>query len=105
MTRTDDGEVAGSRRRRDVEGYWDEAFRSLPEADRCRAAELTERLRLAGARDPRGWALSEVGEDIAQLTRFLFLRGSGAGCTRFCQVERVTEIEPRLGRCRPGLSP
>ena len=48
---------------------------SLPEAAQRQLAELTGRLRLAGAADPQSWALSEVSEDIAQLTRFLFLRG------------------------------
>jgi hypothetical protein len=58
-----------------VTSYWDHASRSLPEDDQRRLAEIAERLRLAGAADPRSWALSEVSEDIAQLTRFLFLRG------------------------------
>ena len=55
--------------------YRDDASGSLPEDGRRRLAELTERLRLAGAADPQSWALSEISEDIAQLTRFLFLRG------------------------------
>jgi hypothetical protein len=56
------------RRQRDV-------IASLSEAGGRQLTELTERLRVAGARDPQSWALSEVREDIAQMTRFLFLRG------------------------------
>jgi hypothetical protein len=63
------------RREHDVERYWDDVFRSLSEADQRRAAELSERLRRARARDPRSWAISEIHEDIAQYARFLFLRG------------------------------
>jgi len=57
-----------------VTSYRDDASGSLPEGNRRRLPELAERLRLAGAADPESWALSEVSEDIAQLTRFLFLR-------------------------------
>lgn len=53
----------------------DDGSGSLPEDGQRQLAELAGRLRLAGAADPRSWALSEVSEDIAQLTRFLFLRG------------------------------
>jgi hypothetical protein len=49
--------------------------RALSGPGKRRLAELTERLRVAGAADPEGWALSEIHEDIAQVTRFLFLRG------------------------------
>ena len=59
--------------------YRDDASGSLSEDDRRRLAELTERLRLAEATDPQSWALSEVSEDIAQLTRLLFLRGAWQG--------------------------
>ena len=37
-------------------------------------AELTELFRKLGARDPAGWAHSQVTEDKPQLARFLFLR-------------------------------
>lgn len=47
-----------------------------PWQDERRLAELTERLRRAEATDPQSWAFSEVSEDIAQLTRLLFLRGA-----------------------------
>jgi hypothetical protein len=47
---------------------------------------LTARLEAAGCQQPVSWARSEVDEDIAQTTRFLFLGGHLA--------ERAT------GRCR-----
>jgi len=37
-------------------------------------AELTSLFRKLGARDPEGWARSQVREGIPQLARFLFLR-------------------------------
>ncbi len=37
-------------------------------------SHLTRLLEIAGARDPGGWAKSEVDEKIPQLARFLFLR-------------------------------
>jgi hypothetical protein len=36
--------------------------------------ELSELFRKLGARDPDGWARSQVEEDLPQLARFLFLR-------------------------------
>src|SRR5262249_3401782 len=36
--------------------------------------QLTELFRRSGARDPEGWANSEINEGINQLGRFLFLR-------------------------------
>ena len=36
--------------------------------------ELAALFRKLGARDPEGWARSQVGENIPQLARFLFLR-------------------------------
>ena len=35
---------------------------------------LVEQFRAAGAQDPEIWARSEVGQNIAQLARFCFLR-------------------------------
>lgn len=83
---------------RDVEAYWDDVFRSLSEADRRRAAELTERLRQAGARDPREWALSEVTEDIAQSARFLFLRGVWRRMHSCADEALSSELAGRLRR-------
>ena len=40
----------------------------------AKLARLTNLLEVAGARDPKSWAQSEVDEDIPQLARFLFLR-------------------------------
>jgi hypothetical protein len=37
---------------------------------------LTELFRSAGAREPESWARSEVNDNIAQLSRYLFLRGA-----------------------------
>ncbi len=37
-------------------------------------AELTEVFRQFGARDPEGWARSQIEEGIPQLARFLFLK-------------------------------
>lgn len=39
-------------------------------------AKLTAIFKALGARDPEGWARSEVNEGINQLTRFLFLRAA-----------------------------
>lgn len=36
--------------------------------------DLTDLFKRLGARDPEGWAASQINEDIPQLTRFLFLR-------------------------------
>lgn len=44
-----------------------------------RLAQLTGLFRAAGARNPEGWARSEVEEGFAQLGRFLFLRGAWKG--------------------------
>jgi hypothetical protein len=40
---------------------------------------LAEIFRMAGARDPEGWAESEASEDIPQLARYLFLRAAWRG--------------------------
>ncbi len=39
-----------------------------------RAKELTELFRKLGARNPAGWANSQLNENLPQLARFLFLR-------------------------------
>jgi hypothetical protein len=41
--------------------------------------ELVRRFRELGARDPEGWAKSESDENIPQLARFCFLRGTWRG--------------------------
>jgi hypothetical protein len=53
----------------------DDGFPEIPGTGPRRLADLTERLRQAGATDPESWALSELRENIAQTTRYLFLRG------------------------------
>jgi hypothetical protein len=40
---------------------------------------LTEIFRLAGARNPEGWAESEANENLPQLARYLFLRAAWRG--------------------------
>ncbi len=44
--------------------------------EKQRLAGLTEIFRRLGAHDPEAWARSEVGENIPQLARFLFLRSA-----------------------------
>jgi hypothetical protein len=46
----------------------------LSPSERSKALDLVAKFKELGAGDPEGWARSEVGEDIAQLARFLFLR-------------------------------
>lgn len=41
--------------------------------------ELVRRFRELGAQDPEGWAKSESDENIPQLARFCFLRGTWRG--------------------------
>ena len=86
----------------DPEGYWDDVFKSLSEADQRRVAELTERLRLAGARDPREWALSEVHEGIAQSARFLFLCGVWRRMHLYADAALSGELAGKLQRDGAG---
>src|SRR5262249_23724024 len=48
-------------------------FATLSSAQKTQADELIAMFRTLGCGDPEGWARSEVSENIAQLTRFLFL--------------------------------
>src|SRR5580704_6108254 len=54
---------------------WDEWLNGLDPETRRRAEELRGEFARRGANDPESWARSEVSEDIAQLTGYLFLRG------------------------------
>jgi hypothetical protein len=54
---------------------WSRWLESLSSDDRTRAEALRDRFVELGADDPEGWARSEVSEGIAQLARFVFLRG------------------------------
>lgn len=47
--------------------------RTVAEPD-ARLTGLTARMQQLGADDPAGWASSEIGENIAQQARYLFLR-------------------------------
>jgi hypothetical protein len=53
---------------------WEEWIAALDADTRSRAESLRDVFAAAGADEPESWARSEVSEDIAQLTRFLFLR-------------------------------
>jgi hypothetical protein len=72
-------------------------------------AVLTRLLELAGARNPEGWAESELQEDIPQLARFLFLRQSWRGVisdddTMWIDNE-ITESKLRKQTPRSSLGP
>jgi hypothetical protein len=43
-------------------------------AEKRSKSELEQLFRLAGCKDPEGWAHSEFEEDISRLSRYLFLR-------------------------------
>jgi hypothetical protein len=47
---------------------------TVPEGKEAEYLRLAEQFRAAGAQDREGWARSEVGEHIAYLARFCFLR-------------------------------
>jgi hypothetical protein len=46
----------------------------IPEDKQQEYELLVERLRVAGAPDPEEWARSEIGEHLAQLARYCFLK-------------------------------
>src|SRR5439155_5250308 len=52
---------------------WDEWLSGLDAETRIRAEKLRADFARRGADDPEGWARSEITEDIAQMTRYLFL--------------------------------
>jgi hypothetical protein len=52
---------------------WNEWLTDLDEETRHRAEKLRDDFARRGADDPEGWARSEVSEEIAQMTRYLFL--------------------------------
>ena len=53
---------------------WDEWLATLDSEQHQRAIDLRDPCARFGARDPEIWARSEVGQDFAQLARFLALR-------------------------------
>jgi hypothetical protein len=55
---------------------WQEWLSGLETEEQHRAEALRDTFARRGADDPEGWARSEVNEDIAQLTRYLFLRAT-----------------------------
>lgn len=57
-----------------------------------RRAHLTRVFTALGAAEPAGWADSEADEDIAQLARFLFLRGVRQAVKRWEQPGAVEQL-------------
>lgn len=57
-----------------------------------RRAHLIRVFTALGAADPAGWADSELDEDIAQLARFLFLRGVRQAVARWEQPGAVEQL-------------
>lgn len=58
--------------------YLWQGFNSIEEYEMTEQ-ELTDIFKQFGARDPEGWAASEIEEGIPQLARFLFLKGAWEG--------------------------
>lgn len=51
-------------------------MKELSEEEKTQIAELSKIFHKLGADDPESWAKSEITENIAQLTRFVFLRAA-----------------------------
>jgi hypothetical protein len=75
-----------------VGSSWDAWLAGLDPESRRVAEELRELFAHAGADDREGWARSEVSEDIAQLTRYLFL--SATWRRMQSAVEHALQSEP-----------
>jgi hypothetical protein len=52
---------------------WDDWLNGLDSETRSQAENLRDQFSQRGVGDPEGWARSEISEDVAQMTRFLFL--------------------------------
>ena len=62
--------------------------------------ELVHRFRELGAQDPEGWAKSESDENIPQLARFCFLRGTWRGINEWATTDTWIDISVTEGK--PG---
>jgi hypothetical protein len=63
---------------------------------------LTRLFEVAGAKDPQGWAKSEIDEGIPQLARFLFLRQAWRLVVADADVSWI-DREIQYSKEKPGL--
>lgn len=76
---------------------WDEWLAGLDVATRSRAESLRNTFSRLGADEPESWARSEVGEDIPQLGRFVFLRAVWKEIESLCDRDRIAELGGAAG--------
>jgi hypothetical protein len=73
---------------------WDQWLTGLDATTRSRAESLRDTFVRLGADEPEGWARSEIGEDIPQLGRFVFLRAVWREIERWRDPEAVANLVP-----------
>ena len=75
-----------------IEPTRDDWLAALDATTRSRAESLRNTFARLGADDPEGWARSEIQENIAQLGRFVFLRGVWREIERWRDSDAVARL-------------